>query len=88
MVFLSQKYEGHLKLIKSDSERIYSVTKDFYIKCSDSEKKPITISTKNIKQITAFSTFSIVRNIFWAPNHNIWMISEGSCDTEDWTNGC
>ncbi len=22
------------------------------------------------------------------PNHHIRMISEGSCDTEDWSNGC
>ncbi len=26
--------------------------------------------------------------IFWAPNQHIRMISEGSCDTEDWSNGC
>jgi len=25
-------------------------------------------------------------NVSWAWNHHIWMISEGSCDTEDWSN--
>ncbi len=24
--------------------------------------------------------------ISWVPNHHIRMISEGSCDTEDWSN--
>ncbi len=24
--------------------------------------------------------------MFWAPNYHIKMISEGSCDTEDWSN--
>ncbi len=30
----------------------------------------------------------IIRNVSWAPNHHIRMISEGSCDTEDWSNDC
>jgi len=28
------------------------------------------------------------RNVSWAPNQHIRMISEGSCDTEDQSNGC
>ncbi len=28
----------------------------------------------------------IVINVSWAPNQHIRMISEGSCDTEDWSN--
>ncbi len=28
----------------------------------------------------------IIRNVFWAENQYIRMISEGSCDTEDWSN--
>ncbi len=28
----------------------------------------------------------MVRNISWASNQRIRMISEGSCDTEDWSN--
>ncbi len=30
---------------------------------------------------------TITRNVCWAPNQHIRMISEGSCDTEDWSNG-
>ncbi len=33
-----------------------------------------------------FSTFIIIRNVSWAANQHIRMISEGSCDTEDWSN--
>ncbi len=32
-----------------------------------------------------FSTSLIIRNVSWAPNQHIRMISEGSCDTEDWS---
>ncbi len=33
-----------------------------------------------------FSALIIKINISWAPNQYIRMISEGSCDTEDWSN--
>ncbi len=33
-----------------------------------------------------FSTLIIIRNVSWAANQHIRMISEGSCDTEDWSN--
>ncbi len=33
-----------------------------------------------------FSTVIRRRNVSWASNQNIRMISEGSCDTEDWSN--
>ncbi len=39
---------------------------------------------KNIGQL--FSTLIIIRNVSWAANQHIIMISEGSCDTEDWSN--
>ncbi len=29
---------------------------------------------------------ALVRNVSWAANQHIRMISEGSCDTEDWSN--
>jgi len=32
-----------------------------------------------------FSTLIIVRNVSCASNHQIRMISEGSCNTEDWS---
>jgi len=41
--------------------------------------------TKNNKQHKCFSTLMIV-NISCAPNKNITMISQESCDTEDWRN--
>jgi len=28
----------------------------------------------------------IIRNVYRASNHHIRVISEGSCDTEDWSN--
>ncbi len=33
-----------------------------------------------------FSSLIIIRNVSWASNHHIRMISEGSCDAEDWSN--
>ncbi len=30
----------------------------------------------------------VIRNVSWASNQHIRMISEGSCDTEDWNTGC
>jgi len=40
---------------------------------------------KNIKQLSFFSTL-IIRNVSGEANQHILMISEGSCDTEDWSN--
>ncbi len=33
-----------------------------------------------------FSTLIIIRNVSWVALEHIRMISEGSCDTEDWSN--
>jgi len=33
-----------------------------------------------------FSTLIIIRNVSRASNQDIRMISDGSCDTEDWSN--
>ncbi len=35
-----------------------------------------------------FSTLITINNVSWAVTQNISMISEGSCDTEDWGNDC
>ncbi len=46
-------------------------------------------SSKNPEKNEAtqlFSTLIIIRNISSEANQNIRMISEGSCDTEDWSN--
>ncbi len=39
---------------------------------------------KNVKQ----HNFDNNEKCFWAANRYIKMISEGSCDPEDWSNGC
>jgi len=48
------------------------------------------ISTKNIITISTAQLFStliiVIINVSWAANQHIRMISEGSCDTEDWSN--
>ncbi len=43
---------------------------------------------KKIKNEAAqvFSTLIKIRNVSWAANQHIRMISEESCDTEDWSN--
>jgi len=35
-----------------------------------------------------FTTMMMIRNVSWAANHHIRVISDsgGSCDTEDWSN--
>ncbi len=43
------------------------------------------ISTKTISS-TAFFSLIIMRHFSWASNQYIRMVSEGSCDTEDWSN--
>ncbi len=45
-------------------------------------------SSKNPEKNEAAQLFStlIIRNISSEANQNIIMISEGSCDTEDWSN--
>jgi len=46
-------------------------------------EKWVTVSTE-FEQV--FLTLVTIRNVSWAANHHIRMISEGSCDTEDWSN--
>ncbi len=41
---------------------------------------------KKYEAAELFSTLIIIRNISWAVNQYIRIISEGSCDTEDWSN--
>ncbi len=47
----------------------------------ESWKNIIKVYTK-IKQRNSF------QKRVWTANQHIRMISEGSCDTEDWSNGC
>ncbi len=43
------------------------------------------VSTKKYEAAKLFSILIIIRNVSWAANQHIMMISEGSCDTEDWS---
>ncbi len=40
---------------------------------------------KNIKQHKCFQLI-LIRKVSWVPNQHIQMISDGSCDAEDWSN--
>ncbi len=97
LIFFTE--EGCIQLV-GDSRDIYNVTKYFYLKkklffwtfylSKNPEKKSwkikcITLSTKMFST-QLFSTLLIIRNVSWAANQYIIMISEGSCDTEDWSN--
>ncbi len=50
-----------------------------------SPEKWITFSTK-YEAAQLFLTLTILRHFSWAANQVISMISEGSCDTEEWSN--
>ncbi len=39
-----------------------------------------------MEYLKLFSTLIIFRNVSWAATQYIRIISEGSCDTEDWSN--
>ncbi len=43
---------------------------------------------KNIKQQNYFQLHVNNRNVSWASNQHIRIISEGSRDTENWSNDC
>ncbi len=45
-----------------------------------------TIFSSVYEAAQLFSTLIIIRNVSRAANRHIRMISEGSCDTEDWSN--
>ncbi len=72
-------------LIKSDSKDIYNVTNDFY-SSQNPEKQNVSRFPQKYWVAQLFSTLIIIRNVSWAANQNIKMISEESCDTEDWSN--
>ncbi len=41
---------------------------------------------KNMKQHNRFQIISKILYVSWASNQHMRMISEGSCDTKDWSN--
>ncbi len=65
--------QGCIKLIKSDSKDMYN---------EDLFKNKFPQKHKGAQRFTKL----FIRNVSWAANQHIRMISEGSCDTEDWSN--
>ncbi len=49
-------------------------------------KKCIIVLTKILSSTAVFNIIINMRNVTWAAHQHINMISEGSCDTEDWSN--
>ncbi len=47
-------------------------------------RKSIMITTQRYKEAKT-TLITTRRNVSWAANQDIIMISEGSCDTEDWS---
>ncbi len=82
--FLIQTFiqQGCIQLIKCDSKCIYNVTKYLDFKLWLSFK--VSIHQRNTKLNVWLKLFSIwltIRNVSWAVNQHIRMISEGSRDT-------
>ncbi len=48
--------------------------------------KKVSRYSQKYEAAQLFSTPITIRNVCWAANQHIRMISEGSCDTEDWSN--
>ncbi len=89
--FIQQLY---FKCIKSESKEIMVHKISISNKCCCFElsihqrilKKNIWVF-KNYYAAKPFSKLKF-RPVSWAPNQDIRMLSEGSCDTEDCSNGC
>ncbi len=56
----------------------------FYL--SKNPEKKVLWFPQKYEAAQLFSTLMIIRNDSWAASHHIRMISEESCDTEDWSN--
>ncbi len=41
---------------------------------------------QNPEKVSQFPTLITISNVSWAVSQHIRVISEGSCDTEDWSN--
>ncbi len=58
-----------------------------HLRILETKKRTYQHFHKNIKQYITVFDIDKIRNVSWAPNQHIRMISEGSCDTECWRNG-
>ncbi len=53
---------------------------------SKNPEKNASLLSQKYEAAQLYSTLIIIGNVSWAANHHIRIISEGSCDTEDWSN--
>ncbi len=72
--------QGHIKLTQSDIKDKYSVTKYFSFKFQVDQNNPEKRFPQYYKAAQLFSALLLTRNVLWAENQHIRMISEGSCD--------
>ncbi len=74
-----------MKLIKSDNNDFFNAVLLNVL----FNQRILKIYVSRFPQKSAsqqFSTLIKIINVSWAENKHIRMISEGSCDTEDWSN--
>ncbi len=77
--------QGCIKLIKTDSKCIYDVKNSAILEFIYNNVKCINFNKKySSDSAQSFSTLIIIINVSWSVNQYISMISERSCDTEDW----
>ncbi len=48
--------------------------------------KTLFKKVKKIEKVAVYTLMFSTINVSWAANQHIRVISEGSCDTEDWSN--
>ncbi len=66
--------------------QINSVLLNFLFTARSWKIKYITVSRIIFEASELFSALIIIRNVSWAENQYIRIISKGSCDTENWSN--
>ncbi len=79
-------FSKNIQLIKSNSKDIYNVIKENFLFIKQSCNKGSQCPQKYETEQLFSSLIIIIINVSWAENQHISMISERSCDTEDWSN--
>ncbi len=88
-IFKCQTTVNHLLLMSLFKTQFKKANKRVYfqnMKSNQIFKKKVSQFPQKYWAEHLFSTFVKIENVFWAANQHIRMISEGSCDTEDWSN--
>ncbi len=89
---VSLEMKGHTKLIKSHIKAFIILQKlsvpnkccSFGLSINKEFFKKVLKFPQRYDAAQLYSTLII--NVSWASNQHIWLISEGSCFTEDWSN--